>query len=213
MKGFTPPPIYRSYLFIIEIFRNKWAFIYCKKNELVGGFTLIEMLVAVSVFATIATISTGALLSVSDAQQKILALRIVQDNLSYVFDIMGKEVRTGNSYHCGITSDDFSDTPLNCTSSGGPSFTFRNNAGDKITYRLNTGRIERIVNGNAAAPFVLTSPDANITYLTFYVVGAPANDNNQPRLTVILKGTAGVKEKIKSQINIQTTISQRLLDS
>ncbi len=177
------------------------------------GFTLIEMLVAVSIFAVAAVISSGVLLSASDAQQKILSLSVVQDNLSYVFDIMGKEVRTGKSYHCGITADDFSDIPRDCASPGGPSFTFRNSAGDKITYRINSGRIEKVLNGNPATSLILTSSDANITSLTFYVVGAPANDHLQPRLTIVLRGTSGLKEKIKSRLNIQTTISQRLIDS
>ncbi len=177
------------------------------------GFSLIEILVAVSVFAIAAVISSEALLSASDAQQKILSLRVVQDNLSYVFDTMGKEVRTGKSYHCGVTIDDFSDTPRDCASPGGPSFTFRNSAGYKITYRINSGRIERVLNGDPATSLVLTSSDANITSLTFYVVGAPAGDYLQPRLTIVLRGTAGLKEKIKSHLNIQTTISQRMIDS
>ncbi len=178
-----------------------------------SGFTLIEMIVAVSIFAIAASIAMGALLSVSDAQQKVLALRVVQDNLSFVFDVMAKEMRTGTSYHCGLSLDDFSDTPRDCVSPGSSSFTFRNSAGDKATYRLNSGKIERIINGNSASPFVLTSPDVNVSSLVFYVVGAPAGDHLQPRVTIVLRGTAGLKEKIKSQINIQTTISQRLLDS
>ncbi len=177
------------------------------------GFSLIEILVAVSVFAAAAVISSGALLSASDAQQKILSLRVVQDNLSYVFDIMGKEVRTGRSYHCGISADDFSDIPRDCASPGGPSFTFRNSAGDKITYRVNGGRIEKVLNGNPATALVLTSSDTNITSFTFYVVGAPASDRLQPRLTIVLRGTPGLKEQIKSRLNIQTTISQRMIDS
>ncbi len=137
---------------------------------------------------------------------------------------MGKEVRTGTSYHCGISADDFSDIPLDCASSGGPSFTFRNSAGDKITYRINSGRIERVLNGDPASSLVLTSSDTNITSLTFYVVGAypkaadctspgPNEDCRQPRATIVLRGTAGLKEKIKSHLNIQTTISQRMIDS
>ena len=179
-----------------------------------NGFSLIEILVAVSIFAVAATISTGALMSLTDAQQKILALRIAQDNLSYALDTMGKEIRTVSSYHCGADINDFLATPRDCsTFPGGPSFTFINNFGSRITYRLNNSRIERVVNGNPVNALVMTASDAVITSLSFYVVGSPTNDKIQPRVTTILKGTAGIKEKIKSRINIQTTISQRLLDS
>ncbi len=185
-----------------------------KFENIFAGFSLIEILVAVSIFTVAATIITGALMSLTDAQQKTLALRIVQDNLSYAFDTMGKEMRTASSYHCGADINDFLSTPRDCSIfPGGQSFTFINSAGNKITYRLNNSRIERVENGNPAAALIMTSPDAVITLLSFYVVGSPANDEIQPRVTIILKGTAGIKEKIKSHINIQTTISQRLIDS
>jgi len=178
------------------------------------GFSLIEILVAVSVFSVAATISTGALMSITDAQQKILALRIVQDNLSYAFDTMGKEIRTGSFYHCGSTIDDYSSSPRDCsTFPGGPSFTFINSVGDTITYRLSSNRIERVLNGNPLTALIMTSPDAVINALSFYVVGSLTNDKLQPRVSIILKGTAGIKEKLKSHINVQTTISQRLIDS
>jgi len=185
-----------------------------KFKNIFGGFSLIEILIAVSIFAVAATISAGALMSVTDAQQKVLALRIVQDNLSYALDTMGKEIRTGSSYHCGIDINDFLAIPRDCSVfPGGPSFTFINSLGDTITYRLNNNRIEKILNGNPATALIMTAPDAVIVLLSFYVVGSPANDELQPRVTIILKGTAGIKEKIKSRINIQTTISQRLIDS
>ncbi len=181
------------------------------------GFTLIEMLVATAVFATSATIAVSALLATSDAQQKILSLRIIQDNLGYVFDTMGKEIRTGTSYHCGSDINDFTYTPQDCAS-GGVSFTFLNGYSQKITYRFNGGKIERVFEGGTVNQLVsvLTAPEANVTNLKFYVKGAlpkSSGDIYQPRVTMVLQGTAGTKEKIKSTINIQTTISQRVLDS
>ncbi len=173
------------------------------------GFTLIEMLVAVAVFASVATISSGALLAVSDAQQKILSLRIAQDNLSYALDIIGKEARTGSSYHCG---SDISLTPLNCPS-GGSSFTFRNAAGQTVTYRLNSQRLEMSKDSGSTWQFLTSSDLVIIDQLSFYVVGAPGGDNLQPRATIVLRGTSGLKTKTKSSLNIQTTISQRMLDS
>lgn len=181
------------------------------------GFSLIEMLVAIVVFATSATIAVGALLATSDAQQKILSLKIVQDNLGYVFDTMGKEIRTGTSYYCGSSVSDFSDTPQDCAG-GGVSFTFRNASSQKITYRLNSGRIERVFEGGTMAESIaiLTAPEVNVTNFKFYVIGAPSKflgNDYQPRVTIVLQGATGVKEKIKSTINMQTTVSQRVLDS
>ncbi len=181
-----------------------------------GGFTLLEMLIAVSVFATVATMSVGTLLAVSDAQQKILTLRITQDNLGFVFDTMGKEIRTGTSYHCGTGIDDFSITPRDCAD-GGLSFTF-SSGGNAVTYRISSaGRMERVFMGGtpSQAISVFTSSEITITNLKFYVWGSPpasSGDIYQPRALVIMQGTAGVKQRTKSSINIQTMISQRALD-
>lgn len=175
------------------------------------GFTLFEMIVAVAVFSVAAIIGVGALLSISDAQEKSISLRAVQDNLNFALETMGKEIRTGSSFHCGVDINDFSTTPRDC-SSGGPSFTFINNFVQTVTYRLVAGRFEKSTNGGLSFSAV-TSSNITITRLTFYVRGAVAGDQLQPLMTTVLSGTSGTKEKLKSVINIQTTITQRKLDS
>jgi len=197
----------------MENFKSKFGRLKRLKGE---GFTLLEMLVAVSLFVTAATMSLGTILSVSDAQQKILTLRITQDSLGYVFDTMGKEIRTGTSYHCGAGVDDFSATPQDCAS-GGPSFTFLSGA-STVTYQIRAGRMERVFMGGtpSQAISVLTPSGITITNFKFYVWGSPpasSGDIYQPRVLIIVQGTAGVKERTKSSINIQTMISQRALDS
>ncbi len=181
-----------------------------KKN----GFTLIEMIVAVAVFSMVAIISVGALLSISDGQQKAASLRSAQDSLDFSLETLAREARTGRSYHCGSAMNDFDSTPRNCSLyPGGPSFTFINNQNQTVTYRTNSGRLEKIINGDSLHPLVFTPPEVIINNLTFYVRGALASDGLQPRVTIVLDGTAGVKEKLKSHLNIQTTISQRTIDS
>ncbi len=176
------------------------------------GFTLIEMIVAVAVFSMVAIISVGSLLSIVDAQAKATALASAEDGINFSLETMAREARTGKSFHCGASISDFSLTPQDCLS-GGPSFTFINNAGQTVTYRLNSGRLEKILNADTAHPLVLTSPEVNITRLIFYIRGATAGDGFQPRATLILNGTAGAKVKLQSRLNIQTTITQRLIDS
>ena len=177
------------------------------------GFSLIELLVALAVFSVSATIGLTVLLSARDAQQKILALRVTQDSLSYALDIMGKEIRTSSAYRCGIDNNDFSSASRDC-SSGGPLFSFDNALGQRVIYRVTNGRLQKSVDGGGSFIYI-TAPEieVNIEKLTFYVVGSLAGDNSQPRVTVVLRGTAGIKEKTKANLNIQTTISQRLLDS
>lgn len=173
------------------------------------GFTLIEMLVAVAIFGTMASVAAGVLLNVSDAQRKILALRVAHDNLNYALDVIGKEIRTGRSYHC---ASDISLQPVDCPS-GGSSFTFLNASSQTVTYRLSAQRLEVSKNAGATWQYLTSSDLVIIDEFSFYTIGAPEGDKIQPRATIILRGTAGLKEKTKARFNIQTTISQRMLDS
>lgn len=159
-----------------------------------SGFSLIEMIVAVGVFLFVITISLTAFLNISDIQRKAEALRIINDNLNFSLETMMKEIRAGSGY--GV---------------GGSSLSITNIDGKQVIYRLNNERIERKVNGN---PFIaLTAPEVNITTLLFVVDGAGSSDGLQPRVTIVLTGTAGEKEKVKTKLYLQTTISQRKIDS
>ena len=47
-----------------------------------GGFTLVELMVSVSLFAIVMVISMGSVVSVFDANKKSQSLRTVMDNLN-----------------------------------------------------------------------------------------------------------------------------------
>lgn len=62
-------------------------------------------------------------------------------------------------------------------------------------------------------PFVpITSPDVNITKARIIVETNNSASVGQPRVFLQLEGYSGVKEKNKTDFNIQTTISQRIND-
>jgi len=156
------------------------------------GFTIIEMVVAVGVFAVVMTVSLAAFLNVSDIQKRAEALRVINDNLNFSLETMMREIRAGNTYGAGGTSFDFTDID-----------------GNQIFYRLNAGRIEKKV--GSGSYLALTAPEVNITKLLFISRGELAGDGLQPRVTIVITGSAGEKTVIK--LNLQTTISQRKIDS
>jgi len=158
------------------------------------GFTIIEMVVAVGVFAVVITVSLTAFLNISDIQKRAEALRVINNNLNFSLETMMREIRAGSNYRVG---------------SGGTSLIIASVFGGDITYRLNNNRIEKSVDGS---PFItLTAPEVNITKLLFIVQGQNPNDGLQPRVNIIITGSAGEKTLIK--LNLQTTISQRKIDS
>lgn len=162
-----------------------------------GGFTLIEMMVAVSVFIVIITISLTSILNVSNVQRKITSFRAVNDNLNFAIEKMAREIRTGDAY-CAQS----------CSSPS--SFNFTNSDGKLVKYSLIDKKIEVSYDGGDFLP--MTSSKVTVENLLFIVKG-DGPDGLQPLVSIIINGYAGKKETVKSRLNIQTTVSQRSIDS
>ena len=65
------------------------------------GFTLVEMIVAVALFAVVMLISVGTLLALVGANRKAQALQSVINNLNITLDGMVRAIRMGGNFHCG----------------------------------------------------------------------------------------------------------------
>ncbi|MFC1720712.1 PilW family protein [Patescibacteria group bacterium] len=175
-----------------------------QKNKISNeGFTLIEMIVAVSLFTIVSLVAIGALISISNANRKVNSLRTTMDNINFAMESMSRDIRTGTNYLCEGVG--------NC-SGGGDDLSFEDQSGVTITYRHNdTSKSIQVREG--AGDFVnITSPEVRVENLTFYVVGV-GTDNRQPRVLIVIEGTAGLQDKTISTFNLQSTVSQRNLDS
>jgi prepilin-type N-terminal cleavage/methylation domain-containing protein len=177
------------------------------------GFTLAEIIVAVAVFTVVVTISTGSILSIFDANRKAQNLRSVMDNLNLTLENMTRTIRFGGTYHCDVTQGNLSVT-RDC-SGGASSMSVFSSAGTTVLYRLSNSRIERSVDGGASWSQV-TSADVTVTKLSFYVLGSPnysSGDRLQPRVVLVVGGYAGSKATSRTTFTLQTTVSQRNIDS
>lgn len=162
------------------------------------GFTLIEIIVAIGIFTAVITMALATFLNISNIQRKAGALRAINDNLNFALEVMSREIRSGKGY-CDSS----------CSAS---SFNFTNSQDKKVVYRLYENSIEMSSDGGSSF-LRLTSPEIKIDNLTFIVIGESAGDEKQPRVTIILNGLS-VDPKIEElKLNIQTTVSQRRLDS
>ena len=182
------------------------------------GFSLIEVVVSLAIFSITMVIITGALLSIIGANRKAQSLQSVMGNLNFAVESMMRDMRTGTLYHCGSSGN--ISTPQNCAS-GDNWFAFETSGGDRSTgsdqvvYRYNTTdkSIERSTQGGATGTFFLiTSPEVIIDNLTFYTLGALSTDNLQPKTIIIIAGNAGIARGKQTKFNIQTMVSQRVLD-
>ena len=171
------------------------------------GFTLIEMIVAVSLFIVVVFVGVGALLAITGANRKANSMRTVMDNLNFAMESMSRNIRTGYGYKCNGNG--------NCPS-GGYFLVFTDQNGKQVKYTYdNTNGNKRIIVDDASKGFssaAITSPKVVIDSLVFYVTGV-GPDGRQPRVVISIKGMAGLKDKLKTKFSIQTTISQRKVES
>jgi len=158
------------------------------------GFTLIELIVAL-------TITLSAFLNIMDIQKKTEAFRKVNDNLNFAMEVMMREIREGKGYSAADCS--------------GADFCFTGKDGKAVKYQLNGGGyIER--KEEADEWLRMTSGGIKITSLSFLVSGEetyPSGDRQQPLVVISIGGESGEKEKLKSKLDLQATVSQRKLDS
>lgn len=180
-----------------------------------GGFSLVEMIVAVGLFAVVMLISMSALLALLDANRKARALESVINNLNIALDGMVRAVRMGSVYRCG--AGDVT-VPQNCEVTGDSSITFLKYGGDRLDtehyweYAFVNNRLYK-TEGSSGTSIPVTAPEIHIESMQFYVAGATPGDTLQPKVVVVIKGTAGASSnKTKTSFSIQATAVQRVLD-
>lgn len=104
-----------------------------------SGFTLIEMLVSLSLFTVVVTITVGSMLVLINGNRELVNSQSIMDSLSFSMDSMTREIRTGRAYFCGSVNN----TNANIGGSGTRIFN------DSSTDHDNLGRQTRdCVNGN-----------------------------------------------------------------
>ena len=200
-----------------------------------GGFSLLEMLVALAVFSIAIFISTGMLLTLSQAQEHATAFQNLQDNMRFALDSMSKSVLVGKNYRCfaaplsdppGFSiADANSNGDLdgleiadNCNfGSGVSTFAYQSfpttgyPLGRLIVYQMSGAKIMRSVNnGNFIA---VTDPLLQVDRLMFYATGVAANDQYQPKVTILIHAFLPVRAGNTIDLNLETTVSQRRIDT
>ncbi|MBU2564294.1 prepilin-type N-terminal cleavage/methylation domain-containing protein [Patescibacteria group bacterium] len=158
------------------------------------AFTLIEILVALSIFMVVIIVVLTTFLSGINGQRKVIALQDVQDNARFLMNFMVKEIRMSE-----INS--FNSSSLNITRPDGES----------VSYLFNNanGKIER-TDSTTSGPI---SSDNVFILGGFYGSGVGKLDGLQAKITIVMdvqKNSA--KEQGRASIKIQTTVSQRNLD-
>ena len=157
-----------------------------------NGFTVVELLVSMSLFSIIVGIASGVFIQSMRAQRAVVALSAAVSNAQLTIEQMAREIRIGENF-----------------SLSGGELNFTNAKGESIIYRLGAEKIERGVNGNFGP---LTAENVSVKNLGFVLSGNLPDDGRPPKITLIMQiGTKGSQVE-NSMINLQVSVSSRVLD-
>lgn len=190
-----------------------------KNNK--AGFTLVEMLVSVSIFVLVAFTVTATLIAVSDANRKAQELKQIMDNLNFSIQSMVLRMREGSDYTCANYSNSLTPDRVEV---GGKSCPNGDNAiifndptvqagGVKVAYYF----IDDAVRGGivktegAGGANIVTAPEVDIDGLVFRVGGVDDSGTAnpaRPRVFINIFGTATLRSGEKTPFNLQTMVSQ-----
>ena len=189
--------------------------IFWNQNKKEKGFTIIELIVSVGVFSVVMVIAAGSLLSVISANRKAQSLKSVLNNLSFAVESMSRSMRVGSIYHCGDKTP--FDVVSDCSGNGDNFLAFEasdgdiNDPKDQIVYRLENGSIKRSKDGGNSYALV-TAPEVVIDNLKFIVRDTDGGNNQQPNIIISVVGHMEINERTRTDFNLQTYVSQRLLN-
>jgi hypothetical protein len=162
-------------------------------------------------------VAVGALLSLVNANRKARALESVVNNLNITLDGIVRSARMGSKYNCGGSGIPDPVIGANCPE-GSTTFSFApfgsndDEQTERFVYTFADGQLFRSTQGGSNA-VAITAPEVSISDLKFYVVGTVVeNDVVQPKVVMVMKGTAGESASTESTFSIQSTAVQRSLD-
>lgn len=197
-----------------------------------SGFSLIELLVSMTIFTIVMSMATSSLLVLLDANSKSQNMQALLNDLTIAIDSMTRELRTGYNFYCGSPAsepnagylplatevqDCSSGTYMSVVEAGG-TFTssLTGSATGRIEYYYDSAdeTLKRRIDGTEDWVRV-SSENIRITELEFIVTGTDttvAGDNEQPSVTIFMAGEAGEVVDFDTSFVMQATVTQRPID-
>lgn len=165
-----------------------------------GGFTIVEMMVAVAIFALVAAASSEIFVSSIKNQRRYLASQEILDQASYFLEYVSKALRMAKKDIDGVcitATFNYQKTQDN------PGIRFMNYQGICQEFYLENGQLKE---RKGVAVSALTSSNLQVVSFNIGPDGSwDQGDEEQPKVTFSLE----IQGKEQAKIKIQTTVSQR----
>ena len=148
------------------------------------GFTIMELLVAMTVFLVVIGISSGIFTRTIRTQRIITDMSSSLNNITLALEQIAREARTGYAFS---TADNYT------------SLSFTNARGEDVEYDIDSARVMRKKEGENPQP--ITSEGTNISDLKFTV-------RTNPTLVTIVLTALGEGD---IEVHLQTSVSSRVI--
>lgn len=156
------------------------------------GFTMVELLVALTFFAIVVSVSTGVFVNSLRTQRAVTALMAANNNASLALERMTREIRTGARF--SVTS-------------GGSGLRFTDQNGQLVNYGWN--ETDGFLTRNGIS---LTGDNVKVDYLIFNLMGEGIGDGQSTRVNIRLGISADDARVGDVVTSLQTSVSSRQLD-
>lgn len=194
------------------------------------AFTLVEIMVAISIFSIVALVSVDAFITADRISKKAQAMKTIIDNLHFALNTISFNLQQGGTYHCvqnmallNAASDleNFGSSPQDCpkitggTGEGGPAIVVRSpKSGDThtIIYKFEADQIWYWESGLSMTGFApITIDNLVIDNLRFYVINAQeVTAKTVPRVFFTVAGVAKLDSDFETRFQLQTVVSERI---
>lgn len=160
-----------------------------------AGFTLIELMVAMSIFSVVMVMSMTAVFTIISVNRKAQSLSSIIDNLNFAVESMSRTIKTNTEYVIGL---DY--------------VIVENDDGQQLQYSRvvdTDGKGRIMLQRGSATAIPITAPEVDVnTFRTIQLYDDGPLDCEQPMLAIVIRGTATVADE-ETEFSLQTVISQR----
>ena len=180
------------------------------------GFTIVELLVAVTLFVTAMAFVTGSFFQAIRTQALVNDLMAMNSNASLIIEQMAREIRVGYDFVLSDTPLQNLFTPCDGTYSMYDTLSFtrpRESATATVWYRWNDidGSIERAEGSGFFEP--LTPSTIKVSHLCFTETQHTINSTYPWRITLFMTIAPANPDLAAHALDLETTVSGRILPS
>jgi prepilin-type N-terminal cleavage/methylation domain-containing protein len=190
------------------------------------GFTLVEMIVSLAIFAVVAVIAVGALLKVIDANKKAQSIQSSITNINFALESISRDIRVGTDYTCGNSSELSTIRPEKISSFGASTCAISN--GNRYI-AFNSSRVDNVNKCNLITIYAFmpdlekaeqqTCNDTSYSFndlisptdisLTDHELGVLYKGSGYPMFFIRMAGYAGIREQDRTYVDVETAVSGR----